>query len=81
MKNFAEQLQGVNNKCMAIEDEACASVDGFSKPNADIMKEIEAEEKEESVVEEIKEEITEVVEEIKEAVEEVVEEVEVAEEA
>jgi hypothetical protein len=31
---------------MAIEDEACASVDGFSKPNADIMKEIEAEEKE-----------------------------------
>lgn len=46
MKNFAEQLQGVNNKCMAIEDEACASVDGFSKPNADIMKEIEAEEKE-----------------------------------
>jgi hypothetical protein len=46
MKNFAEQIQGVNNKCMAIEDEACASVDGFSKPNADIMKEIEAEEKE-----------------------------------
>ena len=46
MKNFAEQIQGVNNKCMAVEDEACASVDGFSKPNADIMKEIEAEEKE-----------------------------------
>lgn len=45
MKNFAEQILGVNNKCMAIEDEACASVDGFSKPNADIMKEIEAEEK------------------------------------
>ena len=41
MKNFAEQILGVNNKCMAIEDEACASVDGFSKPNADIMKEIE----------------------------------------
>ena len=45
MKNFAEQILGVNNKCMAIEDETCASVDGFSKPNADIMKEIEAEEK------------------------------------
>lgn len=34
-----------NMLCMAIEDDACASVDGFSKPNADIMKEIEAEEK------------------------------------
>lgn len=34
-----------NMLCMAIEDEACASVDGFSKPNAEIMKEIEAEEK------------------------------------
>ena len=45
MKNFAEQIQGVNNKCMAIEDETCAGVDGFSKPNAEIMKEIEAEEK------------------------------------
>lgn len=45
MKNFAENIQGVNNKCMAIEDDACASVDGFSKPNAEIMKEIEAEEK------------------------------------
>ena len=45
MKNFVEQIQGMNNKCMAIEDEACASVDGFSKPNAEIMKEIEAEEK------------------------------------
>lgn len=45
MKNFAEVIVGVNNKCMAIEDEACNSVDGFSKPNADIMKEIEAEEK------------------------------------
>ena len=45
MKNFAEQIQGVNNKCMALEDEACAQVDGFSKPNAEIMKEIEAEEK------------------------------------
>ena len=44
MKNFAEQIQGVNNKCMAIEDESCAGVDGFSKPNADIMKEIKAEE-------------------------------------
>ena len=45
MKNFAEVLVGVNNKCMAIEDDACASVDSFSKPNAEIMKEIEAEEK------------------------------------
>ena len=45
MKNFAEVITGVNNKCMAIEDDACASVDGFSKPNAEIMKEIEAEEK------------------------------------
>lgn len=44
MKNFAENLVD-NRKCMAIEDEACAGVDGFSKPNADIMKEIEAEEK------------------------------------
>ena len=44
MKNFAEQIQGVNNKCMAVEDEACSGVDGFSKPNADIMKEIKAEE-------------------------------------
>lgn len=34
-----------NMLCMAIEDEACAGVDGFSKPNAEIMKEIEAEEK------------------------------------
>lgn len=45
MKNFAEVLVGVNNKCMAAGDEECASVDGFSKPNAEIMKEIEAEEK------------------------------------
>lgn len=45
MKNFAEVITGVNNKCMAAGDEECASVDGFSKPNAEIMKEIEAEEK------------------------------------
>ena len=45
MKNFAEVITGVNNKCMATGDDECASVDGFSKPNADIMKEIEAEEK------------------------------------
>ena len=45
MKNYAELVLGFANLCMAIEDEACASVDGFSKPNADIMKEIEAEEK------------------------------------
>ena len=45
MKNYAEVVLGFANLCMAIEDEACASVDGFSKPNADIMKEIEAEEK------------------------------------
>ena len=44
MKNFAEQIQSVNNKCMAVEDEACGVVDSFSKPNADIMKEIKAEE-------------------------------------
>lgn len=44
MKNFAEQIQGVNNKCMAVEDETCGVVDSFSKPNADIMKEIKAEE-------------------------------------
>lgn len=44
MKNFAERIQGVNNKCMAVEDETCGVVDGFSKPNADIMKEIKAEE-------------------------------------
>lgn len=34
-----------NMLCMAAGDEECASVDGFSKPNAEIMKEIEAEEK------------------------------------
>lgn len=45
MKNFAEVITGVNNKCMAVGDDECASVDGFSKPNAEIMKEIEAEEK------------------------------------
>lgn len=43
--NFAENILGVNNKCMAAEAESCASVDGFSKPNAELMKEIEAEEK------------------------------------
>ena len=46
MKNFYNEL-GVmfaNMLCMAIEDEACGVVDGFSKPNADIMKEIKAEE-------------------------------------
>lgn len=44
MKNFAEVISGVNNKCMAVEDDACASVDSFSKPNEDLMKEIKAEE-------------------------------------
>lgn len=43
MKNFSE-IGLVSVKCMAVEDEACESVDGFSKPNADIMKEIKAEE-------------------------------------
>ena len=43
MKNYAEVIQGVNNKCMAVEDEACGAVDGFSKPNAEIMNEIKAE--------------------------------------
>ena len=45
MKNFDFIPGVVTFKCMAIEDDACASVDGFSKPNAEIMKEIEAEEK------------------------------------
>lgn len=46
MKNlFNFGLVTANMLRMAIEDEACASVDGFSKPNAEIMKEIEAEEK------------------------------------
>lgn len=46
MKNlFNLGVVCVNMLCMAIEDDACASVDGFSKPNAEIMKEIEAEEK------------------------------------
>ena len=45
MKNYADFIPGTNMLCMAIEDEACASVDGFSKPNSEIMKEIEAEEK------------------------------------
>ena len=46
MKNLNNEL-GVmfaNMLCMAVEDEACGVVDGFSKPNADIMKEIKAEE-------------------------------------
>lgn len=46
MKNFNSEL-GVmfaNMLCMAVEDETCGVVDGFSKPNADIMKEIKAEE-------------------------------------
>lgn len=33
-----------NVLCAPVEDEACGVVDGFSKPNADIMKEIKAEE-------------------------------------
>ena len=41
MKNFTE-VGVVSHKCMAVED--CDAVDGFSKPNADIMKEIKAEE-------------------------------------
>ena len=46
MKNlFNLGIVTANMLCMAIEDEACAHVDGFSKPNAEIMKEIEAEEK------------------------------------
>ena len=45
MKYYADFIPGANMLCMAIEDEACASVDGFSKPNSEIMKEIEAEEK------------------------------------
>jgi hypothetical protein len=46
MKNLNNEL-GVmfaNMLCMSVEDEACGVVDGFSKPNADIMKEIKAEE-------------------------------------
>lgn len=46
MKNlFNLGVVCANMLCMAIEDDACVSVDGFSKPNAEIMKEIEAEEK------------------------------------
>ena len=33
-----------NVLCAPVEDEACGVVDSFSKPNADIMKEIKAEE-------------------------------------
>lgn len=45
-KLFNLGIVTTNMLCMAIEDEACASVENFSKPNAEIMKEIEAEEKE-----------------------------------
>ena len=46
MKNlFNLGIVTANMLCMAVEDDACASVDDFSKPNAEIMKEIEAEEK------------------------------------
>ena len=45
MKSFNLGIVTANMLCMALEDEACAQVDGFSKPNAEIMKEIEAEEK------------------------------------
>lgn len=44
MKNLTNVILGATNRCMAIEDDVCALVDGFSKPNADLMKEIEAEE-------------------------------------
>jgi hypothetical protein len=46
MKKFMNELGSMfaNMCCMAVEDEACGVVDGFSKPNADIMKEIKAEE-------------------------------------
>lgn len=46
MKNFNSELGVVitNMLCIPVEDEACGVVDGFSKPNADIMKEIKAEE-------------------------------------
>lgn len=46
MKNLNNEL-GVlfaNVLCAPVEDDACGVVDGFSKPNADIMKEIKAEE-------------------------------------
>lgn len=46
MKNlFNLGFVTTNMLCMAVGDDECASVDGFSKPNAEIMKEIEAEEK------------------------------------
>lgn len=46
MKNlFNLGIVAAKMLCMAAGDDECASVDGFSKPNADIMKEIEAEEK------------------------------------
>ena len=46
MKNLNNELGVVfaNVLCAPVEDEACGAVDGFSKPNADIMKEIKAEE-------------------------------------
>ena len=46
MKNLNNELGVVfaNVLCAPVEDEACGVVDGFSKPNADIMKEIKAEE-------------------------------------
>ena len=44
-KLFNLGIVTANMLCMAIEDDACASVENFSKPNAEIMKEIEAEEK------------------------------------
>lgn len=46
MKNLNNELGVVftNVLCAPVEDEVCGVVDGFSKPNADIMKEIKAEE-------------------------------------
>lgn len=35
-----------NIKCMAVEDDTCASVDGFSRPNKEIMEQIKKEEEE-----------------------------------
>lgn len=45
MKKFFNDLGAVSTvKCMAVEDEACNSVDGFSKPNKEMMDEIAKEE-------------------------------------
>lgn len=46
MKNFNNESGVVLNPVynMPVEDDACAIVDGFSKPNETIMKEIKAEE-------------------------------------